>query len=100
MTSRKQTWFGGTYVRGGLLHTKHGTTYRREESFRTPDSDGIVHSTAKDGRLLGTEKTGTHHYGTDPKQPSEKERKKFQAFVRRHSRKGARGVKAHIRRLK
>jgi len=100
---RKKTWDGGTYKRGGLLHTKWGTTFKRQESFRTPSSGGVVHSSSKDGKLLGVERVGDHSYGTDPKQASEQDRKRFKrltTYVKSHPRRGTKGVTSHPRRLR
>ena len=86
-------WSGATYLRGGTLRTKHGTTFQRPKDYRDRNT-GVVVSPA--GRIEGIEVTHRNLYGHDPKY--KKGLKKPYAFVKGHSRKGS-PVRNHTRRL-
>lgn len=56
-------WKGSVYRRGGILHDKHGNTYKVPITYRD-NKAGLV-SNPK-GNILGIEKNRDHYYASDP----------------------------------
>jgi len=59
----KNIWKGSNYSRGGLLHDKHGNTYRIPVSYRNNHSGLVLNSKLK---LKGVERNRHHNYAYDP----------------------------------
>lgn len=58
------SWIGSLYTRGGWKIDKYGNKNFTPVTFRNIHTGNVYNS---HGKLVGTEKTGQHHYFADPR---------------------------------